>query len=195
MSGIQASRNTVSKYVSSLEAKKKVFTKRIGAYTLYLSAERRYLPRERIINFNKELFSGLKRYFPNQEKIAKKIGSEAGNYFHLHFPEEVYYNMSSTTMLELFGETFNIQEPFQDQTEIKIREMNEKGTKALYRFKKSSFIKDLEDCSYYYYAICGYIETMFLRQFKKTVKCDIVNMNISNKKDESFIDISLEIIE
>lgn len=106
MSGIKASRNTVSKYVSSLEAKRKVINKRIGAYNLYFSTERRYLPRERIINFNKEILAGLKRYFPNQEKIAKKIGQEAGKYFNIHFSQEVDFDMPSRTILKLFGETY-----------------------------------------------------------------------------------------
>lgn len=195
MSGIQASRNTVSKYISILEAKKKVINKRIGAYNLYQSTERRYLPRERIINFNKEFLSGVKRYFPNQEKIAKKIGREAGKYFNISFSQEVDFDMPSRTILKLFGETYKSQDPFQDQTEIEIIEMNKKENKALYRFKKSSFIKDLEDCSYYYYAVCGFIETLISREFKKTVKCDVANMNVSYKKDKSFVDISIEIIE
>ena len=94
-----------------------------------------------------------------------------------------------------FVPTYKSQDPFQDQTEIEILEMSEKENKALYRFKKSSFIKDLEDCAYYYYAVCGFIETLISREFKKTVKCDVVNMNISDKKDKSFVDISFEIIE
>ncbi|WXG42341.1 MAG: hypothetical protein WED07_16505 [Candidatus Freyarchaeum deiterrae] len=195
MSGIQASRNTVSKYVASLEAKKKVISKRIGAYNLYLSAERKYLPRERMVNFSKEILSGLKRYFPNQEQNFKKIGSEFGKYFNFRFPEVIDSSLTNRNFLELFGDTFNIQDPFQLQTEIKIVELNEKGNKALYRFKKSSFLEDLDDCSYLFYVLCGVVETVISRYFKRTAKCDVVTLKISDKKDESFADISIEIIE
>ena len=71
------SRNTVSKYVSILELKKKTFKRKVGAYHLYFSAEKSYFPKEIIISYYKALLSGLKKNYPRAEETFKDIGRKS----------------------------------------------------------------------------------------------------------------------
>ena len=71
------SRNTVSKYVSILELKEQVFSRNIGAYRLYFSTKKRYIPLDLAISYYKALISRFKKYIPETESLAKKIGKEA----------------------------------------------------------------------------------------------------------------------
>jgi len=51
-----------------------------------------------------------------------------------------------------------------------------------------------EALSDYYYMVCGIAEGLFLQYFNRNAKCNVVNYNISKNKEDSFVDISVEII-
>ena len=74
MIGIFKSRNTISKYVSILELKNKIYKRKVGAYNLYFSTKKRFFPKEIILSYYKALLSGLKKSYPYDAKIFKEIG-------------------------------------------------------------------------------------------------------------------------
>ena len=69
--GINASRITVSKYISVLEAKGKVFSKKIGAYKLYFITERKYIPKTPMLAYYAGLLSCIKKEFSDLNKFKE----------------------------------------------------------------------------------------------------------------------------
>ena len=69
------SRITISKYISVLEAKEKVFSKSIGDYTLYLPLERTFIPLESVNSYYQGILKGLMEEFPGDKEEAFTISS------------------------------------------------------------------------------------------------------------------------
>jgi hypothetical protein len=65
--------------------------------------------------------------------------------------------------------------------------------KVVYRIKNSEFLADSDDFIYYFYIVCGITEGVYYRGLDVKITCNIENIQISNNKEESFVDISLEI--
>jgi hypothetical protein len=198
--GIKASRNTVSKYISILEIKEEVFTRKVGAYTLYYNSERNFLPRENILNFYKVLISCLKTKYPYNEAFFKEIGKKIGNSYTMPIGSSLIKefdskkNASIKDFLTMFGDFYSYLDFLQGSINISQIKFNEQGNKAIYRFKDSILLEDTDDFIYHFYTVCGLIELTLTRELKKTVNCNVEKINISTQKDESFIEISLEII-
>lgn len=195
INGIQASRNTVSKYIISLEAKKKVINKKIGAYNFYFPADRRFLPQDRIINYFKEWLYCLKKYIPNINELAKQIGNEARKYFQIALTNEITLGNTNEEIIKLVKVAYPGLDPFQEATEVKIIEFNEDKTRAIYRFKNSSFIEDIGDCAAYYHLVCGFTETFIFNILNRKVRFDVLRINDSKIKSESYIDLEIEFLD
>ena len=86
--GINTSRITVSKYVSILEAKKKVSTKEIGAYTLYFNVKRGLIPLDIMLPFYTGLLNGLKEDITDRE-YYKKYGKRIADFMKFPYGSEV----------------------------------------------------------------------------------------------------------
>ena len=74
------SRNTVSKYISILEIKKKIFGKKFGSYHLYFSTEMNLFSRLFILAYYKAILAGLKDKYPNDGEVFKEIGRNSVEY-------------------------------------------------------------------------------------------------------------------
>ncbi len=200
---IRASRNTISKYIFQLELEKKVIKKKVGTYFLYFIPERDFVQRKIVNDFYKGVLFSLKRNFPNQESIFKKIGRDIGDYYKIPLDyirgltKESYSvkDVPIKAFLEIFGEFYPYFDVFQSICDISIIGIDSQGNKATYRFNHSNLLEDTDEFIYHFYIISGIIETTFSRELHRRVLCDVVKINISEIKANSFLDISIEIKE
>ena len=191
-------RNTVSKYLLGLEGEGLVRKKVLGTAHLYFSTKRKYLRRKLVNSFMQALLYGLKSNFPNDEQIFKNVGRNLLEHFQFSLGdaytrefEKIKANSNSDTYLELFKEFYNAFDFFQDDLDISLVELN--PHKVVYRIKNSEFLEDSDDFIYYFYIVCGITEGIYYRGLDVNITCNIEKIQISSNKEESFVDISLEI--
>ena len=191
-------RNTVSKHLSVLEAEGLVKKKEIGKAQLYLSTKRKYLRRKLVNSFIQALLYGLKSNFPNKEQIFKNVGRNLLEHFQFTLGDaytrefdKIKANSNSDKYLVLFKEFYNAFDFFQDDLDISLEELN--PNKAVYRIKNSEFLANSDDFIYYFYIVCGITEGIYLRGLDFKISCNVENIQIATNKEESFVDISLEI--
>ena len=195
------SRNTVSKYVSILELKKQIFSKKVGAYKLYIAVKKSYIPFKTAISYYKALLSKIKKYYPNIEEMAKKIGKEAMKDIKFTFGPNVYKQLKdlkdhpiSRIHLESFKNFYPVYDIFQPNIEISILKIDQEEKSATYRFKNSLFLENSDDFIYHIYIMCGITEGILNMVLKTEVICNIEQVYISNEKENSFFDISIKIV-
>lgn len=193
-------RNTVSKYVNILEAEDLVNKKEISAARVFFSKKRPYLQRSLVNSFIKALIYALKNKFPDKEQIFKEVGWRILEEFQFpigdaYFKEfEKYRRISdSQSQLKLFKEFYNAFDFFQEDLDISVIELQKK--KIVYRIRNSEYLGTSDKFVYFYYIACGITEGIYLQNLNRKIICNVENINISNNKEESFIDISLEIKE
>ncbi|MFX1497233.1 MAG: hypothetical protein ACFFBH_06885 [Promethearchaeota archaeon] len=194
------SRNTVSKYVSILEVKKEIFGKKVGAYRLYFATKKRYIPLEFAISYYKALISRFKKYIPNTEDLAKKIGKEAVEDVKFTFAPNIYKQMKalkdnpiSRVHLESFKNFYPVYDPFSPEIEISIINFDPEGKSATFRFKNSPFLSDTSEFDYHIYIICGITEGILERELKAKVVCKIKEIHPSINKEEAYFDIMINL--
>jgi DNA-binding transcriptional regulator YhcF (GntR family) len=191
-------RNTVSKYLLSLESDGLVKKKEIGAARLYVSTKRKYLRRKLVNSFIQALLYGLKTNFPNNQEVFKNVGRNLLEHFEFSLGdayasefEKIKANSNSDTYLELFKDFYNAFDFFQDDLDISLVELS--PHKVIYRIKNSEFLENSDDFIYYFYIVCGITEGIYMRGLDVKITCNIEHIQISDNKKESFIDISLKI--
>ena len=194
------SRNTVSKYVSVLEVKGEIFSKKIGAYRLYFATKRSFIPLDLALSYYKSLISRFKKYFPHQEEMAKKIGKEAAGDIKFTFSPNVFKQMKglkdiplSRVLLESFKTYYPVFDIFQPEIEISIVYIDPKEKKATFRFQNSKFLEDSDDFSYHIHIMSGIAEEIIKKGLKGEVECNVKELHIGNNKEESYFDIDIQI--
>ena len=194
------SRNTVSKYVSILELKEQVFSRNIGAYKLYFSTKKRYIPLDLAISYYKALISRFKKYIPETESLAKKIGKEAVADIKFTFGTNIYKQLKglkdipiSRVHLESFKNFYPVYDPFSPDIDISIINFDPKEKSATFRFKNSPFLGDSQDFDYHIYIICGITEGILERELKTKVECDIKEINPASDESDAYFDIIIKI--
>ena len=195
------SRNTISKYVSMLELKEDIYKRKVGAYNLYFSSKKSFFPKEIILSYYKAFLSGLKKNYPHDEEIFKDIGRNSLEFIDFSFGPTVRKGLKGLRNIpvpKIYFEAFDKFYPSYDilQPTIDISEpiMNDSGTKAVYRFTNSEFLNSTEDYIYHFYIVAGIIEALWIREMEKTVKCNIEKISASNKKEDSYFEMSIEIM-
>lgn len=192
------SRNTVSKYINILELKNKIYKKKIGAYSLYISSEETNLPKSLILSYYKAFLKGLRKNFPNKEDVFKKIGINSANLIKFSFSPNIYKQLKSLkgnpisrVHLELFKEFYAAYDIFQPETEISILNVDPKGQEAIYRFKNSVFLEDNDLYIYHIYLMTGITQSILERELGQDVSCKVENYHISDDKKDSYFDVSI----
>ncbi len=192
------SRNTISKYITILELKKKVKTKKIGQYCLYFSSERYFLPKDIIQNFYKDLISQLKNNFPNLEKKFKKIGERLADYapLKMKYLEDYIKKINSIDpiskrkVLELIAEMYPILNIFKDSSEIIMKEI-EAGQFLVCKFQNSDFMTNFNDFLYHFYIQLGYIERVLNREIKIQILLNIEEIRLDKEHNCYILKISI----
>jgi hypothetical protein len=195
------SRNTVSKYVSILELKEQIFSKKIGAYRLFFTTKRNYIPLELAISYYKALISRFKKHIPDTGELAKQIGKEAIADIKFSFGPNVYKQMKSLkdnpisrVHLESFKSFYPVYDPFSPDIEISIVNIDPKGNSATFRFKNSPFLDDTKDFDYHIYIISGITEGILERELKTKVSCEIKEIHPAESKEDAYFDIIIKLI-
>ncbi len=197
-SKIGFNRNTASKYLEVLETAGLVYKKEISRAKLFFSKKRKYLRRSLVNSFIQALLYAIKNELPNQEQIVKKIGRNILDRFQFPIRDayikefEKYRGISDPqSELKLFKEFYNAFDFFQEDLDISIVELHQ--NRVIYRIKNSEYLGTSDDFVYFYYIACGITERIYLQNLNRKVMCNVENIHISHNKEDSFIDISLEI--
>ena len=174
------SRITVSKYISVLEAKEKVYSKSLGAYTLYLPLERTFIHWTQINPYYQGLLKGLMEEFPGDKKeVFKRIGLKMNKFISFplgsDFPKEVLKPVKGSyrNLLEYYAENYKTMDLiFGGNIELEA-DINEEGNKAIYAFKDIKMLKENESFILHFYIMCGWIEKTFEGLINKKITCRI----------------------
>ena len=152
------------------------------------------------LSYYKALLAGLKKKYPNNGEIFKDIGRECLEYLVLFLKpfsseklKSVRYNRILKLYYDVFGKFFpslNIINPI---IELSVKKKRGKKDKLLLKFTDSEFLEDSNDFIYHFYISAGIIEAIWKREVNKNVKCNIEKIFISEKRENSFIELSIEI--
>jgi DNA-binding transcriptional regulator YhcF (GntR family) len=195
---IEGNRNTVSKYLSILEAEGKVYKKKIGPASLYFSKKRKYLQKQTVSSFIRSLIYAFREIYPENKEKMKQIGRKVMERFqfplgNLYF-REITKKRALTNpraYLELFEEFYNEFDFFENEFEIYMVELDDKYVK--YQFKNPEMLNNSEENIYFFYIMCGIAEILYKQNFDLDILCQIEDVHISETKKDSFLTISITI--
>lgn len=179
--GIGVSRITVNKYILLLEANEKVFSKDIGAYTLFFSSERTFLPWRTIASFYQGILTGVSEVFSGDKEAAfKQIGKKMNRYLTFPvgsgFPKSLKKPIKGSykELFNYYAEIYGSMDYMIDKkTKIKV-EIDQSGTRAIYTLSNVSLLEENENYVLHFHIVCGMIEkTLQLFLKDKDVKCQI----------------------
>ncbi len=194
---LKLTRDSVKKHLITLEKQDKIFSTKLGAYTLFKSSEAKFVPKKFMVSFYKALLKDLKIKFPNKERIFKEIGRNM--FGDIKFPiskliikklEDFKTSPLKQLHFEVFKDVFPsyyIFEPIQ----ISDPKIDSSGKKGIFRLKNSEFLNN-SDSLYHFYLISGMIETKMSNDLGVPIKCNIEKIHISDKIEDSYSDISIE---
>ena len=191
--GIKTSRITVSKYISVLEATKEVFSEKIGAYKLYFTSERSFIPKRLIISYYAGLLSFLKEEFNNVNKF-KEIGRYLAKFipfpYGSEFPDDVMPTKKGTVrrFLKYLGKALPYIDFIHGKIDIQVN-ITEEGNIAKYLITNVELFDNSEDFDIHFYMVSGIIEELVSKTIQKKCICNVVNIDVLNKSVEILIEI------
>ncbi|MFX1338849.1 MAG: winged helix-turn-helix transcriptional regulator [Promethearchaeota archaeon] len=195
----EISRNTVSKYVSILGVKKKIFSRKIGAYKLYFCAERDSFSKLYIIAYYKGLLHGLKENFPDSEEIFKNIGRTCYKYIDFSLGPMISKELKGFKVnrllklyYEVFGKFFPTYSVVQPTIEISSRKINGNKTGSILKFANSAFLQDSDDFILHAHIIAGILEELWDVEVRRKIKCNVGKVHISERKEDSYYELVIE---
>jgi len=194
--GINVSRITVNKYVLVLEAKEKLFSKTIGAYKLYFSSERSFIPKRSMIAFYQGLLSGIaSEISENEETIFRNIGLNMDKFITFpigsRFPKEIRQpkDGSYRGLFEYYAEIYDSMDyVIEEFAEIEVS-INDKGNKAIYTFKDVELLENDKNFVVHFYIVSGMIQKTLSKLINKRIICKVEKVYGNN------VDLSIEILE
>ena len=194
------SRNTVSKYVAILQLKDKIYSKSIGRYNLYFSVKTSFIPKNTIISVFKAFIKTLKEALPNQGSIYKELGKKFLQHFEYKFGKSLLKEFATLKKvrdtkphLEFFRKLYPSFNFLQDTMEITDMKFENNNKKAIYRFQNSEFLEIDDEYVFYFYIVAGIAEAYLSEELNRKINCEIIDVHISDKKDESYVEMSIEI--
>mgnify|MGYP006280233019 CR=1 FL=1 len=198
---LDISRNTVYKYLHALEDDDKIYDKQVGRYKLYYSKEvpllREY--KEGITSFIKELLANMKKTFPNQEALFKSFGINIADQIQIPFTEEgrdLLETLQGKEDFELLESIKDFLPHFnflQDSMKISNIEVKKSEKRAVITFINSKMLEKNDDYIYYFHIMVGLIEKKLNLILEKDVRFDIINYEVFDKKEDSYIKVSFDV--
>ena len=196
---IVTTRNTVYRYLGKLEGQGQVFQKKVGRYVLYFSKEKRMEYLDTLLPIYKSFITGLTKEFPNKEEVFKKIGRGLADNFTLSAVIEGYEQidsikeMSNKQLFELLKNLLPFVNLFDNNIQISISNINEEKNKVTYLIKNSTLLENGNIYSYHFNILAGFLEEKLSKILGKTLKCEILEAEIFDKKENNYIKLSVEI--
>ena len=194
------SRNTVSKYVAILQLKDKIYSKSIGRYNLYFSVKTSFIPKNTIISVFKAFIKTLKESLPNQGLIYKEIGKRFFHHFEYKFGKSLLKEFATLKKvkdtkphLEFFRKLYPSFNFLQDTMKITEMKFENNYNKAIYKFQNSQFLETNDDYIFYFYIVAGIAEAHLSEELNRIINCEIQDIHIAEKKEESYVEMSIEI--
>ena len=192
-------RITVSKYMNILEAEGLVKKREFSAAHVYRVKKRKLIKKDLFSSFIQAIFNGVKDQFPNNERKIKEVGKIVLKHFRFPIPKAVINdfdklrdNYDSQDQLRFFREYYTAFDLLNEDINISIVELQK--NRAVYRLTNSDFLDPSKDFTYFFYLTCGIAEQIYSQILKKKVDCNVENIHRSSVKEESYVDISLEIV-
>ena len=149
---LEINRNTVSKYLSILEAEGKVFSESVATATLYFSKQRTTISYETFINIYKTLMVSLKNLLPQEQELMKQIGNEGGKY---PFIKLIPFKINKKKNLDIkdrIQDFKNFIDKYRIFFEYMFHRIDPKdtsittdGNKVIYKMKNSNLLEDNGD--------------------------------------------------
>ena len=93
---------------------------------------------------------------------------------------------------EVFGKFYPSYDVLQPSINISEPNVNDAGTKAVYKITNSKFIAKSEKFSYHFYIVAGIVEALWIREMDKPVTCNIEKFHFSENNEDSFVELSIE---
>ncbi|MGV9204116.1 MAG: winged helix-turn-helix transcriptional regulator [Promethearchaeia archaeon] len=200
--GIDASRNTIKKYIKILEKADKVYRRKIGNYNLCFSAEK-LSHLDKFLKLYKGLLYGLKKEFPNQEQKFKEVGRHIADYYTLPMGhildvlKDLDFSKSGVS-LNVLTETFeNIvpyKEVFQDPIQLVGINLKPEANKIFLKYSNSTFLEKNDDFIYHLYINFGYLEALYEKLLGKSLTFTIEKITLAKDDKPSIIEISISSI-
>ena len=181
--GINTSRITASKYVSVLEAKKKITTKQIGAYTLYFSVQRDLIPKNVMLSFYTGLLKGIKEEITDKETY-KKFGKIIAEFMKFPYGSAISPDIlpskggTKEEYYKFIGDNLSfIDFIYEQKPKIKTEMMHDK---TLYTISDIELFDKSEDFDVHYYIASGVVEKLTSRVFPKAF-CNVEEINVKKR--------------
>lgn len=192
--GIDSTRITVSKYITGLEKEERIFTKKIGAYTLYFSSERSFVPRNLALSFYEGILAWMKDRIKDNESY-KELGMTIANF--LPLPTGSYQTNllpsvieSTSKFLKYFGKAFTYYDfLFDEKLEVEVL-IDKVGTSAIYKLNNIDLLKKSGSFDKHFYVMSGVIESVVSKWLKRDIICKVDFIDSENK----IVQLSLKVL-
>ena len=192
--GINASRITVSKYISVLEAKGKVFSKKIGAYKLYFNTKRSFIPKTPMLAYYAGILTSIKSEFSDVEKL-KQFGYIIADFMTFplasSLPKGTIPGKPGT--VKKFLDAYIGIYPHLDLTmdkSVKIEyDLSDDGYSAIFRLKNVKVFDISKNFDTHFHIISGINEKVFSKIISREVECNVQKIDT----DEKTVEISVKL--
>ncbi len=195
------SRNTVSKYLKTLEVQQLISSQDVGVYRLYFIKNPGALPSTVLNSLFWGVLAGLKKNFPDQPEIFKKVGGEIIQ--NITFPliggktEEIITWLSQISNKQFF-EAIGVLLPriffIGENTHVKSFTIEDGGKKALYILTNTILLQK-EEYTYGFYLMAGFFESYFHSKYRKKIACDIVDCVFSPSPIEAHATVAVQVLD
>ena len=183
--GIDSTRITVSKYINGLEKEDKIFTKKIGAYTLYFSSERSSVPRNLAMGFYEGILVWLKDEITDMERfrnlgftVAKSLPMPTGEYFEKLLPPN---KTPIKKLLKYFGKVFTYYDfLFDERLKVDII-VDDEGLSAIYKLYNINLLEKPEIYNGHFYLMSGVIQSFVSSWLRQETTCKVDYIDAENK--------------
>lgn len=201
---LELHRNTVSKYISRLNEGNYIKIKEFGRYKMCYSTEKRLMPKKTFMQIYKGILHGLKRHFPNQEQVFKKIGTELMDYYppeatnlakiinELKNEYSKIEDVSLKTIIQAIEDIY--YSVFFDSIKITKIELFDEGRTIKIQYGNTTFLKSSDNFIYHIYMFIGYIEALLRGFFDRNYVCSVVDYHVSDDNLGAYVNLLIQII-
>jgi len=192
--GINTSRITASKYVAILEAKNKVSTKEIGAYTLYYNVQKDLIPKSVAFSFYLGLLKGLKEDITEKIKF-KKFGKNIAEFMKFPYGSSISDDVLpkdsriDEKFLKFIGDyifVFNYMHERKPKVTTQIID-----DMAIYTISNIDLFEKSEHYDVHYYIASGVLEKLVSRRFPNA-SCNVKEVDIEKRIAKISLKLNLE---